>query len=61
MTNEQVQAAIERDARRRAYSAEWQRRYRIEHPDRILATRVKQAIRLLKENGYEVLKDGDRV
>lgn len=61
LTNEQMQAAVKRDTKRRAYSAEWQRKYRKEHPDRVLASRVKQAIKLLQAQGYEVLKGGERV
>lgn len=61
MTNEQIKQAVERDTRRRAYNAEWQREYRRKHPERVLQTYIRHAIKLLTANGYEILKDGERI
>lgn len=56
ITPEQAIAQVEH---RREYTREWLRQYRREHPERLLASRIRQAKTLLEKHGYTVLESSN--
>lgn len=45
--------------KRREQMRDYSRKYRKEHPDRVLQSKIRTAISLLNREGYTVTKPGD--
>ena len=59
MSQEEIKKLAQETLDRRAKMRDYTRRYRSEHPDRVLKSKITSAIRLLENNGYSVNKTGD--
>lgn len=59
MSTEEMKVLADATIKRREQMRDYSRKYRKEHPDRVLQSKIRTAISLLTSEGYVVTKSGD--